>query len=756
MNRFNSYNSFYISILTIVFLLFSSLNTIAKDNCPVVENGVLNLSDYSFEDSGTIFLKGRWKFYWNKFLTPAQIKKDTSYGFLKVPKSWKNQPYKNQILPVHGYGTYYLKIIMNKKYRGKILKINSKYIPTASKVFLNGKLIGYSGKTGINKEETGPSINLIINEFKIVTDTLILTVQVSSFHTQKAGINYNMELGTAKMVNGIKEISNAKDFFVIGAIFLMMLYHFVLYFLRRKDKSTLFFALSCLAFAFYALALSDIFLMVIPDLGFEVLFKLKRLALYLSLPAMTLFLYHLFPKDVSSIIVKIIVIGSLLFSFGVIVFNSSINSYFITYFRYFGLVTAIFLLYIIVKAIINNRDGAVIFTIGLALMFMSIINDFLYNTRVINTTDLMPAGMFLFLFSQAYLLSFKFNKSYAKNEKLTTELLFINKNLEGIVEERTQEISLQKNEIEEKNEELNQLIEEVVSQRDKIEKQKEIVEEIHREVSQSIDYATRLQRSILPDMKILSEHLSDFFVLFKPRDKVSGDFYWWTHAEGKTIITAADCTGHGVPGAFMSMLGVSFLREIVTKEYITHTGVILRKLRKEIIRALKQKGEVGEQKDGMDISIISIDHRTNKIQFSGAYNPLYIVTNRKLDGYEYVDNLIQAEESINKNKEPDFFYEIKADKMPIAIYLRMDKFKTQEIQLQKGDRLYMFSDGYADQFGGLTPKGKKFKSKAFKKLLFENANKAMEEQKEILNTTYENWRGDFEQVDDVVVIGIKI
>ena len=752
MIKFNAYISFYISLLTIVLLAFSSLNTIAKDNHPIVENGVLDLSNYNFEKSGTIFLKGHWKFYWNKFLTPEQIEKDTTYGFLKVPKSWKKQPYKNQILPVHGYGTYYLKIIINKKYLGEILKINSKYIPTASKIFLNGKLIGYSGKTGINKEQTEPSINLIINEFKIDTDTLTLIVQVSSFHTQKAGINYNMELGTAKMVNGMNEVNNAKDFFVIGAIFLMMLYHFVLYFLRRKDVFTLFFALTCFAFAFYALALSDIFLIVIPDFSFEVLFKLKRLALYLSLPAMSLFLYHLFPKDVSKFVVRLIVYGSLIFSIGTIIFNSSINSYFITYFRYFGLATTIFLLYIIVRAIINKREGAVIFTIGLVLMFSSVVNDFLYNTRVIDTTDLMPAGMFLFLFSQAYLLSFKFNKSYAKNEKLTTELLFINKNLEGIVEERTQEISLQKSEIEEKNDELNQLIDEVVTQRDKIEKQKEIVEEIHHEVSQSIDYATRLQRSILPSTNILSENLSDFFVLFKPKDKVSGDFYWWANMENKTIITAADCTGHGVPGAFMSMLGVSFLREIVTKEYITHTGVILRKLRKEIIKALKQKGEVGEQKDGMDISIISIDHKTNKVQFSGAYNPLYIITDRKLEGFTNIDDLVRSGEC----KGDDLFYEIKADKMPIAIYLRMDKFKTQEIQLQKGDKLYMFSDGYADQFGGPTPNGKKFKAKAFKRLLFENACKPMEEQKEILNTTYEKWKGDFEQVDDVVIIGIKL
>jgi len=191
----------------------------------------------------------------------------------------------------------------------------------------------------------------------------------------------------------------------------------------------------------------------------------------------------------------------------------------------------------------------------------------------------------------------------------------------------------------------------------------------------------------------------------------------------------------------MSMLGTSFLREIVQKEYITHTGVILHKLRKEIIKALKQKGEVGEQKDGMDMAIISINHETNMVQFSGAYNPLYILSSKELISLKPLEVLGN-------------FYEIKPDKMPIAIYDKMDSFTSHEIQLEKGDQLFMFSDGYADQFGG--PKGKKFKYKPFKRLLSDNKDKPMSEQKELLNSAFEAWRGDLEQVDDVVVVGVKI
>ena len=200
----------------------------------------------------------------------------------------------------------------------------------------------------------------------------------------------------------------------------------------------------------------------------------------------------------------------------------------------------------------------------------------------------------------------------------------------------------------------------------------------------------------------------------------------------------------------MSMLGVSFLREIVNKEYITHPGVILRKLRKEVITALRQKGDETGSQDGMDMALISINHDTNKLQFSGANNPLYIIRKGELD--QTNDKIVKFD--LNGKKNGYNFYEIKPDRMPIAIYLKMDKFTTHEIELQKGDNIYLFSDGYADQFGG--PNERKFKYKQFKELLFENVDKPMSEQKVILEKAFREWKGDIEQIDDIVVLGIKI
>ncbi len=291
---------------------------------------------------------------------------------------------------------------------------------------------------------------------------------------------------------------------------------------------------------------------------------------------------------------------------------------------------------------------------------------------------------------------------------------------------------------------------EIVNQRDSIQQQKQLIEQIHRQVSESIDYAKRLQQAVLPDENILQVNFSDSFILFKPKDKVSGDFYWWYHAENETLITAADCTGHGVPGAFMSMMGITFLREIIIKNNVYQPNLILTNLRDEIIKVLDQRGSYGEQKDGMDMALIRINHTTKSLQFAGAYNPLYIVRN---GSHNLVLKGGEELKPISKYEGLSLF-EIKANKMPIAIYQRMDAFTLSEFTLVKGDKLFMFSDGYADQFGGL--KGKKLKYKAFRNLLLKTSKLEMLEQKESLELAFEDWKGDNPQIDDIVVIGIEV
>ncbi len=262
----------------------------------------------------------------------------------------------------------------------------------------------------------------------------------------------------------------------------------------------------------------------------------------------------------------------------------------------------------------------------------------------------------------------------------------------------------------------------------------------------------KFQQVVLPSEKLAQEILAEHFILFKPRDIVSGDFYWIKQIKNFTIVVAADSTGHGVPGAFMSMLGSSFLNEIVTSRRLDSTGEILNHLRTKIKKSLRQ--DENESKDGMDMAFYIVDRETLELQFSGAYNPIYIIRNNK-----YIDNnrIIESKKVKIYSDSQSFNHsiiELKADRQPVATYIVEKGFETQRFQLQKGDCLYTFSDGYPDQFGG--EKSEKFRAKNFRNLLLSIAEKPMSDQHKILDKTFEDWKGKLEQIDDVLVMGIRI
>lgn len=256
----------------------------------------------------------------------------------------------------------------------------------------------------------------------------------------------------------------------------------------------------------------------------------------------------------------------------------------------------------------------------------------------------------------------------------------------------------------------------------------DIIEEKNTDITASIYYASRIQRAILPNPHDIPGLPDKTFFLYKPKDIISGDFYWFTQVGKKLIIVAGDCTGHGVPGALMSMLGISFLEEIINNRQITESGKILNELRKEVQRALHQKGEREEAKDGMDISLCSIDKTKKIIQYSGAYNNLYLVRNGELTEYP-------------------------ADRMPIGIFdLSEKEFSSKDIPYYQGDLIYMFSDGYADQFGG--PNIKKFKNSQLKEFLLSIHKLPLKEQKKKLEKAFSDWKGNNPQIDDVLIVGM--
>ena len=331
-------------------------------------------------------------------------------------------------------------------------------------------------------------------------------------------------------------------------------------------------------------------------------------------------------------------------------------------------------------------------------------------------------GWFLIVFSIIVILLFILIIIVReRNLKLDKEVL------EQKVGERTRTIEDQKEVLEQQRDNLEKYNREIVKQKEEIEKQRDKIFKQNLEITKSIIYARRIQSAVMPSKKILKDMLKDYFLILRPRDIVSGDFYWMTRKNGKVILVASDCTGHGIPGALMSMMGVSLLNDIVNVAGITRPDLILNNLRHKIKSTLSQTGKEDEATDGMDIAVCVFDLKGNNLQFAGAYIPLFLVRDGELTEY-------------------------KPDKMPVGIHIsEKETFTLNEIRLMSGDKFYLFSDGYVDQFGG--PFGKKFKKRSLRELLMRINAKPMDQQKKEIEDTLDLWQAAQEQVDDILVIG---
>ncbi|WP_258540546.1 tetratricopeptide repeat protein [Parvicella tangerina] len=306
----------------------------------------------------------------------------------------------------------------------------------------------------------------------------------------------------------------------------------------------------------------------------------------------------------------------------------------------------------------------------------------------------------------------------------------------GFIFNRFRVASKQKNIIEEQKVVVEQQKAAVEEQKVELEYTHQQLEEHHKEIADSIMYAKRIQEAIMPSMSAMGAALKDGFVLYLPKDVVAGDFFWMESltdalgSEGEVVyFAAADCTGHGVPGAMVSVVCSNALNKALLEEGIRDTGKLLDRTREIVIDRLAKSG--GEVKDGMDISLCALNRTTRELKWSGANNPLWILRKGALE-----------------------FEEIKANKQPIGLYHDPQPFATHQINLNEGDSIYVFTDGYQDQFGG--PKGKKFKAKQLKELIIQNQYLSMDEQLKQLKSKFIEWKGEVEQIDDVCVIGVRV
>ncbi len=348
---------------------------------------------------------------------------------------------------------------------------------------------------------------------------------------------------------------------------------------------------------------------------------------------------------------------------------------------------------------------------------------------------------FSFFFESVRKITFSaFEQTYSKKTQYLKVISTKNKALKRT----NREVSNLSEELRTQNEYLKVLNKELVEQNEKIALQNKLMEVQGREITaqrdmliqqrQSIDdsilYASYIQKALLPSEDILKENFTDSFILYKPRNIIGGDFYFYKKIDDSIIIAAADCTGHGVPGALLSMLGIASLSEIVYRLGITNTSVILAEMCREMRSIIKRNNKY-DAKDGIDIALCKINLTTKELQFSGAYNPVYIIRSKEL-------------------------IQLKADRIPVgtSIFEREPKFTNQDIKLQQGDSIYLFSDGFADQLSPV--ERKKYLARNFQNLLIEVSEKDMTNQKDILEHEFEKWRNGGDQTDDLMVLGIKI
>ncbi|WP_020531530.1 PP2C family protein-serine/threonine phosphatase [Flexithrix dorotheae] len=685
----------------IIFLFLFSCTNQSQKEVPKLKKGVINLQEWDLLEKGNVKLNGEWEFHWKKLIGPENKDEVASNsGYIKVPGEWDKKEINGEKLSGDGYATYRAKVKLhpNNRYIGLYIDMPS----TAFQLYVNGIHYGSAGKIGKDKASTTPLFKKHLAKIISEENELDIVLQVANFHHLSGGLRTEVLLGEMETLENSIEMENTWVIMILGSIFIMAFYHLGIFILRKKYHTPLFFSLFCLCISIRIGVITEPFLTYFSSLNWLVGIKIEYTFFYLSLPAFAWFALAVFKNEVNKKIVLILTyIG------GAVALTTALTSpkifrLVLVPYQILIIISCIYFIFCIVKAIRNKREGSVTFLLGWGILFFTIFNDILYTNNVIDTANLVSFGLFILIFSQAFVLSSRFTNAFEENEILTEELGNTNKNLELKVEERTKTLKETNLSLGKKN----------------------------KQITESIQYASKIQNAILTDTQFnKDDSVPEFFVFFKPRDIVSGDFYWIKQVGDSILFVAADCTGHGVPGAFMSILGIAYLNEIVSASQYKRPDIILNELRDKIKKSLNQTSELGSNKDGMDIAICEIDLKNKKLKFAGAYNPLYLVRNKEL-------------------------LRLRADKMPIGVHKVEDPFTHKEMDLEQDDMIYIFSDGFQDQIGGA--QGQRLMAKKFKELLLEIHKDSVEEQKNHLDHYFNHWKGDYKQIDDVLILGLRI
>lgn len=672
-----------------------STSQAAPSNAVVSNAVVVDLGTWDMQTQPRRPLASGWTFAYGTLTDNG-----TPYVPIQQLVSWDElEAQQDQMmLPTHGCGSYRIHLRLPKTQQQ--LGILMPFVWTAYRVEANGRTLVQSGTPDCNPAFHRPQM---LRQLVLLPEgqrEVTLTIRVADHDFFFAGMVEAPVIGSYNTLELDRQFSNALNLAVIGGLFIMALYHFLIFAYRRKERAMLYFGLVCLTVTLRFASFGDHYLYewLTRYSGFFH-FGVQVRAYYL----LTLWLVYfgfrffraLFPADTHRLAGRVFLGFSVLYSLiGSVVPLALFTVSLVALQVAAGLMVA-YLVYVLVVAAIKKRPDARFLLLGLAVTVLAGLHDVLQLAGIYLLTEeeLLTFGFMVFLMVQFVVLSRRYSSAYNEVEDL-------NENLERKVDQRTEELRLASEEIAQKN----------------------------LDITDSIEYAKRIQLSILPKNEPFFQRFPDSFLYYQPKDIVSGDFYWFRQHGPRFFVCAADCTGHGVPGAFMSVLGSNLLNQVSHELELPTPGSMLQRLHTGVVDALRQD-EKGQSQDGMDLALVSFEH--DVLRYAGANRPLLLIRKGKLQ-------------------------ELSPTKHPIGGGHELAgaaEFHEHLLTLQPGDCLYLFTDGLTDQFGG--EQRRKYASKRLRERLLEVHHLPMQQQYQTLSTEFAAWRGTVPQTDDMLLIGIR-
>ncbi len=656
------------------------------------EKGVADFSTVDF-DNEYVRLDGEWEFYFNQLLTPSELSATTPERFGQVPGFWKHY---DDDFSRFGYATYKLTFSLSKSQLDIPLSLRNTNIHNAYRVWLNGELIATVGKVGTSYQSSTPRWLPLLVKLQNLKMENELVLQVCNFRHRNGGVQDAFEVGRADYFETEYRHQFFSEVFLAGASFVLGCFFIGMFFFWKKDRAAMYFGVFSIFFAIRVMLVGTRSVgLTFSDLSWDFLIRLEYIGMFAMHFFMFHFVYHAFKKQTSKTYLTILKFATAIYVI-ICLIPGDLFTYTTIPNNYYLLITFVYSVVIFVKAMKANVPGAIWAILAMALFFLTTIPAVLeYSNLFITDPVILSVSYIAFMLSMSLVFAARFGFSFSYLESL--------KNSEEI-------------------------------KREEIHRQKERIEKNNSLINESMNYAQGIQQSMLPSDNELRNIFGDCFVYFKPAGKVSGDFYWAKQREDakEALIAVADCTGHGVPGAFISLIAISALDNLVERKTHVETHELVLELNDVIHDRLQRPNEKGKVvKEGLDIGIAKYNFEERKLWFSGAHHKMLLI----------------------KNSGEYFVYQ--SDNHHLGMPVSFDcEFKKFEVAMEEGDQFYLFTDGVYDQKGG--GEGKKLYLKRMIEVLLKNKDLPVHRQKIEFETFMNEWMEDRDQMDDMLLFGMRI